>query len=258
MQIWAQRTQGFVRLAWRGVLIVFATMGGAGAGEGVTVATTPFPPYVVKEAEGRVSGPAVAVVRRVCELAEVDCDIRAYPWARAFVTAKSVPNTLIFSIARRAEREELFRWIGTVSPYHVKLFTKKGGSVPAAGRWRDLRSYTLAGQRKDVKAQFLNKNGFKVSWVTTAESTIKMLYADRVDLVAGDALSLPYRVRQLGLDIDDLAIAADVPDLSSELYLAANADTDEHFIERLGHSLQKIKDSGEFEGIWRDAGLTGQ
>lgn len=221
------------------------------AGDKVKILTTSFPPYVRLNSEGKPSGPAVSVVREAFDNAGIFCEIEIQPWARAYTLAKTIPDTFIFSIARRPNREDLFQWVGTVAPYKVRLFKLSSSAVPTVENWSDLRDFRMAGQLKDVKALFLKDHGFDVYFVPAAENTIKMLYASRVDLVAGDSLSLPYRASLLGLDPAKLAVAANIPELSSDLYLAAQVDSKADVLARVRKSLQALKDEGRFDAIWR-------
>lgn len=239
------------------LLLAFSLSGtlGHASDEEILVVTTPFPPYVVPSNDGTPNGPAVKVVQRVCEDAGIDCTIRALPWARAYKMAMNDGDTLIFSISRRPDREDRFQWVGEVSPYTVRLFALEGTPAPQDASWRDLKTLSVAGQLKDVKAEFLSRNGFTVSFVPSAETTINMLYGGRADLVAGDALSLPYRVEELGLDLDRLRVVAEIPELSSNLYLAASQTTDKTVVQRLRDCLGKLKRNGTFSAIWEAAGL---
>lgn len=215
----------------------------------LTVVTTPFPPYVVEQG-GLVSGPATEVVRQVCERAGAQCEFVAFPWARSFHLAQTDSNTLIYSLARNPERETRFQWLGTVSPYNVKLFALKDSIVPEVEDWRELAGYRVAGQIKDVKALYLANARFEVDFTATAENTIQMLYHDRVHLVAGDARSLPYRVEKMGLSLERLRVVADIPELSSDLYLAAHTQSPVEVMQRLTSCLKELKAEGAFDRIW--------
>lgn len=239
-------------------MIVFATLlfPSVGSATDLTVVTTPFPPYVVYHEDiDQATGPAVDVIRNVCMAADVNCKLRVEPWARAYEAALQTPNTLIFSIARRPERETQFKWIGTVAPYRVQLFSLIDHDVPFSDDWRSLTAFHVAGQMRDVKAQFLVEAGFDVIMAPSAEATIRMLYADRAMLVAGDSLSLPYRVERLGVDITQLTVVAEVPELSTDLYLAASRNTDDDVIALLRNALGGLKSSGNYDRIWMHSGL---
>lgn len=219
--------------------------------------TTPFPPYVVyDEQTGLATGPAVDVIGRICITSKLTCKVNVQPWARAYDTALNTPNTLIFSIARRPDREALFKWIGTVAPYHVRLFSLHAYGVPKVSDWRELKRFYVAGQMRDVKAQYLKDAGFEVLMAPSAEATIRMLYAGRTMLVAGDSLSLPYRVRALDVESERLQVVAQIPELSSELYLAASLETDDVLITTMRDALDGIKKDGEYEKIWAASGIS--
>lgn len=213
------------------------------------VVTTPFPPYVVPEGDS-ASGPATEVVRQTCQRAGVRCEFHVLPWARSYHLAQTEPGTLIYSMSRNEERDPLFTWLGRVSPYSVKLFALRDSSVPEVSDWRELSEYSVAGQLKDVKALYLDDAGFDVDYTGTAENTIKMLYHNRVHLVAGDARSLPYRVRTMGLPLEQLRVVAEIEPLSSELYLAAHLDTPAAVTHRLSSCLASIHSDGTYDRIW--------
>ncbi|MFV1850642.1 MAG: substrate-binding periplasmic protein [Thalassospira sp.] len=218
--------------------------------------TTPFPPYVIyDEQTGIARGPAVDVISRVCMESQIRCKIRVEPWARAYETALQNPDTLIFSIARRPDREALFKWIGTVAPYHVRLFSLNDYAVPVVDDWHALVGFQVAGQMRDVKAQYLEDAGFEVMMAPSAEATIRMLFAGRAMLVAGDALSLPYRVAELEEDSTRLHVVASIPELSSELYLAASLATNDVVIDAMRAALEAIKQEGAYDRIWASSGI---
>ncbi|MDG4718193.1 MULTISPECIES: substrate-binding periplasmic protein [Thalassospira] len=228
----------------------------AGAAD-IRVMTTPFPPYVIYDEDThKAYGPAVDVINQVCMTSAMDCEIMVEPWARAYATAIENPDTLIFSIARRPDREMQFKWIGTVAPYHVRLFSIAGSGVPETENWRELSSYHVAGQLRDVKAQYLENAGFDIEMVPSAEATIRMLFANRAKLIAGDALSLPYRVRMLGEDSQRLQVVASIPELSSDLYLAASLSTDDAIVTRLRTALESLKADGSYDRIWAMSAVT--
>jgi len=46
-------------------------------------------------------------------------DIRALPWPRAYKTISNKPNNVLYSMARTAQREKLFKWVGPM--YHLTI-----------------------------------------------------------------------------------------------------------------------------------------
>jgi len=68
------------------------------------VVTTDFPPYQFQEGEV-LKGLATETVKAAISLSPHQGQINVYPWARAYQLAQGKKATLIFSIARTAERE---------------------------------------------------------------------------------------------------------------------------------------------------------
>jgi polar amino acid transport system substrate-binding protein len=246
-QFWVVVRQMIARLAICFVMLLPFAVGATD----LRVMTTPFPPYVIYDEDThRAHGPAVEVIEQICQSSGMNCQILVKPWARAYAIALEHPNTLIFSIARRPDRELQFKWIGTVAPYQVRLFSVVGSGVPVVENWRELSAFGVAGQLRDVKAQYLEKAGFEVEMVPSAETTIRMLFANRAKLVAGDALSLPYRVRMLEEDSKRLQVVAIIPELSTDLYLAASLSTADRVVAQMRAALEDLKSDGSYDRIW--------
>lgn len=215
----------------------------------VTILTTPFPPYVSDSAE--VGGIATTIVQEACHRANLACTITALPWVRAYEQAQSTPGTYIYALARTPERENRFVWLGAVAPYHVNLYRLRDRTdIPTSADPLTLRHWRVAGQTRDIKAVWLADHGFTVDWVSSAELTIRMLFGHRVDLVAGDALSLPLRAAALGYDPDALVAVAPVPAVSVPLYLAAHPDSPRGVSDRLRTALTALHEDGTWATLW--------
>ena len=82
------------------------------------VYTEHFPPYSYIE-EQRIQGFAVEYVEQVFKQAEIEFEMKLYPWPRAFRTAKETPNSLVFSTVRNAQREDSFVWVGPIQQIEI-------------------------------------------------------------------------------------------------------------------------------------------
>ena len=131
----------------------------AWAQEPLRVVTELSPPHQTL-VNGEVSGISTELVRAVLAEAGVSAQIELYPWARAFRIARSRPNILIYNVARNAEREQQFRWIGTVAAYQLGFVSLSHRSDIKISSVADAKQYTVAVQRDDLSANFLINNGF--------------------------------------------------------------------------------------------------
>src|SRR4051812_35234458 len=77
----------------------------------ITVVTEENPPYNFTR-NGKLTGFSTEVVEAVFEEIRMQGNFQVMPWARAYVTAQTTENVLIYSIGRSLQREALFKWVG--------------------------------------------------------------------------------------------------------------------------------------------------
>lgn len=70
------------------------------------------PPFQFLDASGSPTGYAVGLVREIQKRVGNTDPIEIVPWARGHNDVLKKPNIVLFSMARTAERENLFRWVG--------------------------------------------------------------------------------------------------------------------------------------------------
>lgn len=212
----------------------------------IKVVTTEFPPYSYRE-HGTFKGTATEVVNRAIEASGLEVSsLRSYPWARTYELARDEPNTLIYSIARTPEREELFHWVGTIAPFHVNLYRLKQRQDVQVQTLEEAKSYLVGGEYQDVKQAYLVKQGFVIGkniiLSPNDENNIRMLFAGRIDLLPFNAATLPIMLEQLGLDPDAVEPVLNLEEISFELYMAFNINTPIEVVERLRTALASIKE----------------
>lgn len=200
------------------------------------VITSVFPPYSFEQ-NNEVKGVAVNVIRKAFGKLGISPEIEIYPWARAIHTLRQTPNAVLFSVARSQEREAMFKWAGTVIDFDVHIYRKSERNDIDIKRLEDLKPHSFAGLNNDIKTQFLKRLGVDMYDVALEENAIKMLHADRVDLVASDKQAMEFRIEDLGLKQQDFVSAFRLSSLSKPLYLAANKNVDDELVEQLRQAL---------------------
>ncbi len=126
----------------------------------ITVVTEEYPPYNFTE-NGVIKGCSTEIVQEVLKRAGIPYSLTSYPWARTYNTALNTPNVLIYSIGRSEKREKLFKWIDVVAPYDIHLYKLKKRTDLTVTGLDDAKKYRIGAVRDDVRAQFLEKNGFE-------------------------------------------------------------------------------------------------
>lgn len=224
----------------------------AWAQEPLRVVTELSPPHQTL-VNGEVSGISTELVRAVLAEAGVSAQIELYPWARAFRIARSRPNILIYNMARTAEREQEFRWIGTVAAYQLGFVSLSHRSDIKISSVADAKQYTVAVQRDDLSANFLINNGFvpDVQLVQVADiaESWQLLLNGKVDLVIDDPVALNGMVATLGLRRRDVNFIYAIPELEQQTWLAASIATPELLVKQLQAAHSKVAQTVRYQQV---------
>lgn len=227
----------------------------ASAAEPVRVLTEEFPPYNYSE-NGRITGLSTEVVEAVLKELGLQGQFQSMPWARAYETARTTPDVLIYSIGRTPERDKLFKWVGVVAPTVYYLYGHPGryyrvDSLEAA------KSYQIGTVNEDVGEQFLVKQGFvkgkNLQSSVKYEHNYEKLKSGRVDLWIMSELTATYLARRAGDDPGQtLSKVYRIPELSSEgYYMAFGAQTSDATVELFRKALETLRSNGTYDRIQR-------
>ena len=208
------------------------------------VLSSVFPPYSFY-AEGQPQGVAVQKLQQLFEKLGHKPDIEIYPWARAYSMVQNTPNSILFSVARTPEREEMFVWLGTIIDFDVRIYRAADRTDIQLNSEDDFTKFDFAGLLKDVKTGYLKKRGVTVREVPNEETALKMLLRGRVDLMASDRNAAEYRLAEMGIHQTDVVSAYRIESLSKPLYLIAHKDTDPALIKQLRAALAEMNGAAD-------------
>lgn len=217
--------------------------------EELHIVTEDFPPYNFQQ-DGAIKGLATEVVNAVLHEASLEADISFYPWARAYMLALHQKNHLIYSIARIPEREELFYWVGSISPYQTSFYKLKSRPDIKINSLEDAKRYLVGVSLADVTTTYLQEKGFsKLQMVPDDTQNLHKLTAKRVDLIAYEENSFLHKVHEQNLNPQDYEQAWRMQDLSDELYMALSRNSDLALFYKLQKALKRIKSNGIYREI---------
>jgi polar amino acid transport system substrate-binding protein len=220
------------------------------------VVTEELPPYNMT-VDGRLTGMSTEVVQAALKEAGLSATIQSMPWARAYDLALHDENVLIYSIARIAEREPLFQWVGAIAP--TRWFIFASASRPIALRdLDDARPYQNGVVKEDVGEQYLTARGFRsginLQSSNRRELNYEKLKSAHIDLWIANDLNAVWLARQAGDDpASTLMRALPLPDLGGDagLYMAFSRNTPAPMVARVRQALQRLHDNGTYAAIAR-------
>lgn len=244
---------GILRYSWLPfLLILFLVTGGRPAGaeeaQEFTYLTEEYFPFNYLD-DGKVKGVSVDLLRLVwARLGIPQQEIKVVPWARAYERIRHQPGTVLFSMARTAEREPLFRWVGPIMPVRFVLLAKKEKDIELRSL-DDLKGFSIGTLREDVSDNILRP----LSAVNTIEPVANMrqnvlkLMEDRLDMVAYEEFCWPRLITRIGFDPSDfetVLVLHEVP-----VYYAFHHDTPAETIDAFQQALDSIKDTSAYHHV---------
>ncbi len=172
------------------VCLCFIMMMHAASAADVIAYADESPPYQFMK-DGEATGFATELLMAGCRRAMLSCEVRIVPWARAYAQASTMPNTVLFSIVRRPDREREFIWLSSVMSESVWAFGRADSpSINAVSQLKNKRIGVVNG---GSAAKFLRDAGIPDSAMDKAnsiEANLRKLGARRIDYVIDTEIGL--------------------------------------------------------------------
>ncbi len=199
--------------------------------------------------DGLVTGFSTELIRQLAVLTGDVTRIKLAPWTRGYAKAQDAPNVGVFTMARIAEREKSFQWVGPISLSLNRFYTRKGSGVRvesiAAAQARQ-----LVLPRQWYSYQYLADRGFSnIYTVTSAERMMQMFRNGRGDMLAVSDIALPALLDLAGMTSDQLE--PQLVFLQHESYLAFSLATEPAVVSRWQGALDEMKRDGSFARLFQ-------
>lgn len=215
----------------------------------ISVVTEEMAPYNFTGNDKVLTGLATDVVKEIFKRAQLDYDIKSYPWARAYLIAQSTPNVAIYSMGRNDEREPMFKWVGTIVQREVYLYKLAARPELKANTLGDVKGMALGGVRAGVRTMYLQKEGLPVAEVTDDSTNLQKLLVKRIDAFPIDEPNLVYLSRMAGVDFDVFEKLLKLDKLSGGLNLAFSLGTPDETVAKARVALEGMHKDGSLKQI---------
>jgi len=198
----------------------------------------------------KITGQATEVLQEMGRRANVPVKIQAMAWAKAYGVAQTERDTCVYSTARLANRENIFKWVGPIAVNHWSLYAKSGFSGKIASL-KDVRTYRVGGLTRDAKTEFLKQSGITniVESDKDAENPPKLTLdrkaAGKIDLWITGAGLAKETAKQAG--VSDIQMVLKVRE--EPLYLACSPRTSVDALKKLSGALDEMNKDGTLKKI---------
>jgi len=218
--------------------------------EKVLAVTEYLPPYQIKNEDCSLGGISTEVVKALFKQTKDEYKIEVMPWARAYKTALTKKNTLIYSISRTLARENLFHWVGAIKSERIYIWALKSSHFSSVNSIEQLANQRIGLVRKSYAEKYIQDKKFtKIDLLVNDDQSVRMLFKNRVDLIIGDALTLAPRAAKYHLDFSQVEPLIEIKQLSVNLYIAFNLNSDTELVSRYQQAFKHLEKSGKIKKI---------
>jgi polar amino acid transport system substrate-binding protein len=215
--------------------------------------TEEFAPFNY-EAEGELEGIGVDLLKAIYEemgFSLPDDAIRTGLFTEGYQTTRSTPGYVLFSTARRPEREDQFLWAGPIASTNIVLFSRRGSEITILDE-RDLNQYNIGAVENDVSVLELKRAGIDEDQIITDPdpmNLIRMLDQGEIDLYASGDLAGEYLIAEATGKYGYFIPVYTLTNVS--LYYAFNKETQKRLVDEFQTALDSLKQSPADGGVSR-------
>ncbi len=231
---------------WAAVALVALLLASAScisAGETkLNILAEDYPPYNFVSADNKVTGQSTEIVQEILnKLGKPAVGIKIIQLAEGLAFAEKGPAVAIYSINRTAQRENRFKWVGSIGSYEQALFAKKGSGIRlhSLDDAKDVNG--LIGVYKgDAGNYYLQSQGFtNLDESQNDIEALRKLMNGKISMWLGGREGLVITAASAGVNINDLEML--LPVMHSELYIAFSKDTPDPVIKSWQDTLDSLK-----------------
>lgn len=202
---------------------------------------------------GENKGPSIEILEAILKEAQLEAKVVFMPWARAFLTAKTQPNTLILSMIRTPEREHSFNWITQVSHATRVFISLKNKPESYVDNMQQAKQKLIAVVLGSAGYNELISNGFSdkknLYVVADAELMMTLLENERVDLVYEDPHNVRNILNRRGKTDTAIRYKEIAPENERTSYIAISKPTDLEIVNRLQQAARKFEKTAEYSRL---------
>lgn len=202
---------------------------------------------------GRVQGLSVDVANELATRLGMQLEIDVVPWTRALLTAQNQPAVMVFTVAKTAEREKHYYWIGPITHSEEWLYKLKRRTEIEVKTLEDARRYLVGDEASNASIPSFAKLGIKVDTAPSMVSNCKKFKLGRVDLIPFDPDGVAAFANECGLTFEELEKTVRI-NRDTALYFAFGKTTSPEFIkrvERVFNEMVNDKSLNKFNRQWK-------
>jgi polar amino acid transport system substrate-binding protein len=229
----------------------------ASAAEELPLLADEWPPYVSKNMDGY--GFCTEIVTAAVQEMGMTPKYSFVPWKRGLFMTKAGEAFAIFPAAVTSDRQKEYDFSDMILENRSVFFYNRQNmkQPPSWTNPEDLKPYRIGGVSGYSYVSAFAEAGLKVDYSPTEEANLKMLYAQRVNLMITDERVGWYLIGQMYPNERDLFGVLEKPFITgnSHLMVSRTYPNARQLTDRFNQALQRIKENGTFKKILTKHGI---
>ncbi|MCC5812236.1 MAG: amino acid ABC transporter substrate-binding protein [Ectothiorhodospiraceae bacterium] len=218
----------------------------------VRIVIEPWPPFADRDLPER--GFLTQLTEAAFKAAGYDPDVHFTPWARALHEVAHGHRDVVMGLFYSEEREELYRYSNAVYEAKVGLVTRQGFERTSYESMEDLAGYRIGVGRGFANSPAFDqavRDGVLDVYVASDHATlVPMLFANRLDMVAGTVEPIMHAAQQSGHDRSELAVLAPPLKIHAvHIGVSRAIDNSEQLRDDFNQGLATIRENGTYDEI---------
>lgn len=215
--------------------------------------TQQYPPFSFQE-NSKLKGISIDLMDKMLNKMNSNLNgsnIELLPWSQGYQTTLKNKNTVFFPIAQLPEWNNMFKWVGPISPIQTVIFAMQERQVRIKDL-KDINKYKIAVVRGSAEQLLLTKIGVNAKNLITeddVDTIIKMLKSGSIDIDAWAYAEQPgiWLINRSGINTNDYDLVYDIGD-QVELSYAFNKETPDSLVLAFQNALNQTKQEKGVEG----------
>lgn len=162
-------------------------------------------------------------------------------WSSVFSQAIVTPNSVLITVTRLPEREEMLQWVGPITDVKLAIIAKKRLNIKMTDI-KDLKGNRIVSVKNTAAERAFVKAGGDLNAlerVSTPKQAYKMLEYDRVQAIIATDLPFLYEMVKEGLDANEYEVVYVIKKAS--YYISLHKDIDPKITKMLQKGLDDLK-----------------
>ncbi|NLE06547.1 MAG: transporter substrate-binding domain-containing protein, partial [Crenarchaeota archaeon] len=204
--------------------------------------------YLNTEAEG-ISVEILEAIFQSIGVNRSRADVEVISLSEGLQRVEANTKTVLFSIARTAEREDLYKWAGPFTKSSFVCYASMSKNITISSA-EDLNNYRIGVIESTVENNLLINQGVNASNIfnaLTPKELIDMLEEDQIDVWTTGDITGRYEMQKAGVDPNNYEIIYEIGE--DELYFVFSKDVSDVLVDAFEQALEVVRHQKDTQGV---------